>query len=267
MKTKFNPILLSEELKKFKLLSEYTFITGDDEKPLILGDENIEEADEPPSDLEPEDSAEKIASDLDINNDNDSEDMGNMGDNQEDPNADLSNDLGGEEIGNGNEDPNADLGGEDMEMGEPQTDEVEVDVTSLVQGSKEAKQSADNASKNTEMLLQKLSDLESRVANMSAITNKIDGLEREIIKRNPTPVEKLEMRSLDSYPFNQKLTDYWADKEGPYDVMGKDKKEEYILTKDDVNHSFSDTSIKNSFNLKESMYEEENIQDFDEEEI
>ena len=74
-------------------------------------------------------------------------------------------------------------------------------------------------------------------------------LEKEIIKRNPTPVEKLEMRSLDSFPFNQKLTDYWAEKEGPYDVMGNDKKKEYVLTKDDIDADFSPTNIKQSFNV------------------
>ena len=111
------------------------------------------------------------------------------------------------------------------------------------------------------MLLQKLSDLESRVASMANVSAKIDGLEKEIIKRNPTPVEKLEMRSLSSYPYSQKLTDYWADKEGQYDVMNQEgKNKEYILTKDDVEADYSDANIKKSFNVStDDSYEEEDI--------
>ena len=58
-----------------------------------------------------------------------------------------------------------------------------------------------------------------------------------------------------------KLTDYWAEKEGAYDVMGNDEKKEkvYTLTKDDVNSGFSDHSIKNSFNVDDNEFEEEEI--------
>jgi hypothetical protein len=99
------------------------------------------------------------------------------------------------------------------------------------------------------MILQKIIDLESRISNMDKITNKIENLEQEIIKRNPTEVEKLEMRSLNSSLIVKKLTDYWADKEGQYDVMG-DNKQEYILTKDDVNSDYSDNNINKVLLLK-----------------
>jgi hypothetical protein len=83
---------------------------------------------------------------------------------------------------------------------------------------------------------------------MDKITNKIENLEQEIIKRNPTEVEKLEMRSLNLSLIVKKLTDYWADKEGQYDVMGD--KQEYILTKDDVNSDYSDNNINKVLLLK-----------------
>lgn len=251
MKKKFNPELLKEELSKFKLLSEYDFYQEKKEMPeykdLILGDEQLDEADEAPADLKPEDeigaAADKVAADLGVD----------AGDSEE-TTADIPEPDATEE-------PAA----EPIE--EPASDDVEVDVTSLVKGSEEAKQAADMASKNTEMLLQKLTDLESRVANMSQISDKIEGLEKEIIKRNPTPVEKMEMRSLSSYPFNQKLTDYWADKQGAYDVMGQDKPKEYTLTKSDIDSTYSDASVRKSFAVDDSMYDEETIQDYDEEDI
>jgi hypothetical protein len=253
MKKRFNPQLLKEELKKFKLLSEYDFYQEKKEMPeykdLLLGTEleEDEEATEEPNDLQPEDDVDSAAGNI-------AADLGVDGDLPQ----------GGEES---NEEPTPDME-VDEPIEEPSGDEVEVDVTSLVKGSEEAKEAADAASKNTEMLLNKLADLESRIANMVKITDKIEGLEKEIIKRNPTPVEKLEMRSLSSAPFNQKLTDYWADKEGAYDVMGNEKKpKEYVLTKDDVDSTYSDVGISKTFSTQENLYEEENIKGYEEEDI
>jgi hypothetical protein len=253
MKHKFNQQLLNEELKKFKLLSEYDFYTEKKEEPrymddkeLVLGDKSLSEVDE-----EPSDNNQQADTPMDSG-----EEMGGEMDSDEEMNADIPepDDMDTEEP---MEEP----------MEEPKSDEIEVDVTSLVKGSEEAKQAADKATQNTEMLLQKLSDLESRLANMTAITDKIEGLEQEIIKRNPTPVEKLEMRSLSSQPFNQKLTDYWADKEGAYDVMGNNEPKEYVLKKDDVDATYSDASIQKSFNTNINDFEEEDIPDYDEEDI
>lgn len=246
MKRKFNPELLKEELSKFKLLSEYDFYQEKKELPeykdLILGD--IEE-EEVPNDLEPaadvDNAASKVADDLGVDGEETTGDI---------PDTDPEMDMEPEQPELEPEQP--------QDQGNP--DEVEVDVTSLVKGSEDAKRAADVASHNSEILLQKLSDLESRVASMDKVTAKIDDLEREIIKRNPTPVEKLEMRSLDSYPYSQKLTDYWADKEGPYNVMNsKPEKKEYVLTKDVVDSDYSESNVKNSFSVNNNDYEEEEI--------
>ena len=252
-KSKLNPELLKEELKKFRLLSEYSFYTGEDvtpkyEKPLILGDLEEAEGDE-------EAAAADIAKDLGV----DAPESG--GAPEDSAPADNAPEAGDEE---------GEL--EDMDFGDGETPEetpeepiaddsndVEIDVTSLVKGSEEAKAAADKATQNTEMLLQKLSDLETRIANMDAISSKIEDLEQEIVKRNPTPVEKLEMRSLSSYPYSQKLTDYWADKEGQYDVMNKNNEpKEYVLTQDEVDSTYSEPEIKKSFGV-DNEFEEEDI--------
>lgn len=263
-KTKFNPSLLKEEQNRFKLLLEYDFYQEKKEIPefknLILGD-TMDEAEEAPADLEPEDNigaaADSVAADLGVEAPAGEEEVTELPD--EAPADDEEAPADDEEAPADDEEAPAD---------EPASDEVEVDVTSIVKGSEEAKKAADAATKNTEMLLQKLADLESRVANMTDITNKIEGLEQEIIKRNPTPVEKLEMRSLHSYPFSQKLSDYWADKEGMYDVMGtSNKPKEYILTKGDVDSTYSDSSIKQSFSIPENPYDEGDIPEYEEEDI
>jgi hypothetical protein len=252
MKKKFNPDLLKEELNRFKLLNEYDFYQEKKELPeykdLILGDLEEEEA---PDDLEP------AESDADGNVDAAAKDVA----------GELGVDAGDEET-TGDipepepqaEEPAPEPEPEPEMAPEPADDSTEIDVTSLVKGSEEAKHAADIASHNSELLLQKLNDLESRVARMSKVSDKIEDLEKEIIKRNPTPVEKLEMRSLSSYPYSQKLTDYWADKEGAYDVMNnKEQKKEYVLTKDDVDADYSDSNIKKSFQVNPDDYEEEEI--------
>ena len=246
-KNKFNPELLKEELNKFKLLSEYDFYQEKKEIPeykeLILGD--LDEADDAPTDLEPaDDDAEAAANNI-------ADDLG----------VDAE---GGEEETTGDipEPDSSEMSDEPEVAPEPESNDVEVDVTSLVKGSEEAKHAADIASHNSEILIQKLNDLEARAAKMDMISAKIDGLEKELIKRNPTPVEKLEMRSLSSYPYSQKLTDYWAEKEGPYDVTNSEvKKKEYVLTKDDVDSNYSDSNVKKSFNVnpEDVDYEEEDI--------
>jgi len=234
-KTKFNPELLKEELKKFNTINEYTFGIGEDEDLLLGNNYEISEVDEDPTDNN------EVAPEPQPQSDN-----GLDG---------VADELGLDEPEM--EEPEM----EEPEMEEPVDDSVELDVTELVQGSEEAKEAADKATQNTEILLQKLTDLESKIANMDKITNKIDNLEKEIVERNPTPVEKLEMRSLSSFPYSQKLTDFWADKKGAYDVMdGDQKEEEYSLTQDDVDQSYSEGDIKKSFGIdKDDEYEEEDF--------
>jgi len=250
-KTKFKPELLNEELKKFRLLCEYDFYQEKKEAPeykdIILGSSISEEDGDAQNDeFKPVDDAADAGA------------------------ADVANQLGVDTPSDGSEENMTDMpepaqAPEPDMTPEPSSEDVEVDVTSLVKGSQEAKDSADAANKKSEELLQKLTNLEARVASMSKLNDKIDGLEREFIKRNPTPVEKLEMRSLSSAPFNQKLGDYWSEKEGAYDVMDTEKKpKEYILTKDDVNVGYNDATIQKSFSPK--SYDEENLNDYEEEE-
>jgi hypothetical protein len=242
---------LNETLKRFKAINEYSFYVGEDDikgkddegKDLILG----EDEENPEADAEPE---------LDLPEDNkEVEDL--TGD------AEVEDLSGDAEV----EDLTGDVNPLDMEapgIDSPEMtdngDEVEVDVTSIVKGSEEAKAAAELSNAKMEELLNNFKELENKLSAMSALSTKIDNLEQEIEKRNPTPEERLEMRSLSSYPFNQKLTDYWSEKEGIYDVMNKngEKKEtEYVLDKDAIESDYNPNTVKNSFNANE--YEEEDI--------
>jgi hypothetical protein len=79
---------------------------------------------------------------------------------------------------------------------------------------------------------------------MDAIMNKLNALENKIEKyREKTPQEKLELRSYDSYPFNQKLSQFFDDKK---DEMEKTGKNYYVLTPEDVT-DINVNDIKGSF--------------------
>ena len=264
-KNKYNPELLKEEIKRAQSLMEFTFPVSKEDyeddlkKNVILG--SMDEADDMGAETD------AIAQDLGVDQDAaaPAPDMTTP----TDPNAAPAPDMAAPA------DPNAapapDMGAPAPDMGAPAPDMAapapdmegeteEIDVTSIVTGTEEAKNAAENASNTSEMLLQKLADLEARLGNMDKVTAKIDELEKEMVKRNPTPLEKLEMRSLDSYPFNQKLTDYWAEKEGAYDVMNTDKeKEEYVLTNDDIDSEYNDVDVRKSFDIEDNPYEEEEI--------
>jgi len=261
MAKKFNQKLLNEELKKFKLLSEYAFFQEESkpEPDLIVGS-NLEEVDEVPGDEEPVDDSKTAEASAEAGAEAGADAGADAG-------TDDSNMFGTDDAGTddaGTEDAGTDdTGTNDMsadDMGTEDTggeEEVDIDVTQLVKGSEEAKKAADLSFLKTTELLNKFNDLEQRVAAMDSISSKIDTLEKEIVKRNPTPVEKLEMRSMDSFPYNIKLTDYWKDIDG-YDATGEQQPKEYILKKDDVDTNMVDASIKKTFDVPED-YEEEDV--------
>ena len=120
-------------------------------------------------------------------------------------------------------------------------DSEELDITELVTTQKDIQSKQDDYFEN---LFGQLSKLESRLGEMDAIMNKLNALENKIEKyREKTPQEKLELRSYDSYPFNQKLSQFFDDKS---DEMEKTGKNDYVLTPDDVT-DINVNDIKNSF--------------------
>lgn len=129
--------------------------------------------------------------------------------------------------------------GDSMEKGDE--DKEELDVTELVDSQKNIESKQEEYFQN---LFNQLSNLEGKLSEMDSIMNKLNTLENKIEKyREKTPQEKLELRSYDSYPFNQKLSDFFTDKK---DEMEKTGKHDYILTTDEVT-DINVSDIKNSF--------------------
>ena len=116
-----------------------------------------------------------------------------------------------------------------------------LDITDLVDSQKNIENKQNEYFEN---LFSQIQNLESKLGEMDNIMNKLNALENKIEKyREKTPQEKLELRSLDSYPFNQKLSQFFDDKQ---EDMEKTGKHDYILTTDDVK-DINVNDIKNSF--------------------
>jgi len=129
----------------------------------------------------------------------------------------------------------------------------ELDVTDLVDSQKNIEKKQEDYFEN---LFGQISKLESKLGEMDLIMNKLNSLENKIEKyREKTPQEKLELRTYDSYPFNQKLSDFFDDKS---EEMQKTGKNDYVLTSDDV-EDINVGDIKNSFYPGQS---EENLNNF-----
>ena len=126
---------------------------------------------------------------------------------------------------------------------EDQGDETEeLDITDLVDTQKTM---ADKQEEYFTSLFDQIKNMEEKLSEMDKLVSKIDSLETKFDKFRPkTPQEKLELRSLDSGPFKQNLSDFFDEKKGEMEKSGKN---EYVLTNDEV-ENFNPSDIENSFN-------------------
>jgi hypothetical protein len=149
--------------------------------------------------------------------------------------------------------PTDDLGGD---MGGTE----EIDITDLVNMTKSIKKDIEdnkndqsNVVGQMDSVFSKLGELEMKLSTMDSVIAKIEELGSKIEGiKEPTAQERLEMRSLDSYPFNQNPQQFFAAKQGEMRQSGKN---EYVLTKQDV-QDYSNDTIRSSFNpeLEEDEY-------------
>lgn len=118
----------------------------------------------------------------------------------------------------------------------------ELDITDLVDSQKTM---ADKQEEYFNNLFSQLKNMEEKLSEMDKLVSKIDSLETKFDKFRPkTPQEKLELRSLDSGPFKQNLSDFFDEKKNEMEKSGKN---EYVLTNDEIKN-FNPSDIENSFN-------------------
>lgn len=227
--------ILSEELKRFNQIGNYVNVLNEQFVGLSTTNMSLMEQDPPEDELE----------------DPTGDDEGG-----DDPNAAELTDLEGGDDLNTTDSVEGDdtLGGEeDLDIGTETTDNTEeLDVTDIVNMTKETGEKTNELettiskqSENLNSLIDKLDDLESKLDSMDKIISAVDNLEDKFEKYRPqTPVEKLELRYLDSGPFNQSPKAYWEEK-GEKLKKQKDK-HEYVLDGEEVS-DYNEGDIKNSW--------------------
>lgn len=162
----------------------------------------------------------------------------------------MADPAAGEAAANAEDLPAEPDAGEVDPMADDDTTE-EIDITDLVNMIKDVKRDIDDEKENPiedqkmDDVFSKLGELESKLGEMDKVLAKIDALGAEVQSiKPPTPVEKLEMRSLDSGPFNQKPNEFFQQKQ---EEMKKSGKNEYVLTKADV-ENYGKYDMMKSFN-------------------
>jgi len=203
---------LLKEIERYKKINSYVLEQeGELPPPVDLEGGNEETTDELPPTPEggETDSVEEVPEPVDVETDPDVEIVGDEGES-----IDNSEENGGTE---------------------------ELDITDLVTTQKDI---SDKQDEYMETMFNRLEDLTSKLGEMDSILSKINDLEQKVEKyRQKSPEEKLQLRSLDSYPFNQKLSDFFMDKQDEFEKTGKN---EYVLTSDEI-ENYSDGDIKKSF--------------------
>ena len=175
--------------------------------------------------------------------------MGNM--DGQDPNAMGEQDpmtgadpMGGNEMGG--EDPLADS---DMEEDDKEEDGETIDIDGLTKAEDKLNVKQNRIGRDISKVDSRISSLIDSISNLLSKVDsnnaEIEALKSEFEKRNPTQTEKLNLRSLDSYPFNVKPNEYWAQKakEGGYEAYADNAEpttKEYVITNDDVDNPSED---------------------------
>ena len=233
-----NREIINEATKRFKQIVEYTTIrhnlVGEDNEYQDLNEADDEETAEP-------NAASNTAQSADSNMQGQEPMPQDDGfDPQVDDNA---GGMGGD----------ADMAFDNAEdVSEMQPDDEVIDISDLTDSQEETEDEVRKLGGKFGALLKRIDKFAKMVQDTD---DKIKDLKAEIEKRNPTPIEKLEMRSMSSYPYNIKPNEYWEEKEknSNYRVVPDDKKEEYTITQNDLNSGFDPKTLSDSFSKFDIM--------------
>ena len=166
------------------------------------------------------------------------------------------------------------MGGEQQDMGMPPMDdsmmdgeeEEVIDVEELTDAQEKMNDKVNLVGRNLEGFDSKIEALMQSIQKMESMIDannqEIAAFKQEFEKRNPTQTEKLNLRSLDSYPFNVNPKDYWngkgIDPNGNYSAIANNSiptSQEYEITNSDVDN-FDNKVVEDSFDINDDMIQD-----------
>lgn len=222
--------ILEDAAKRFRMLCEYTFNITEDDGEEDMGAEEPQGGEGMNTDMNADvqddmsnPNVSQISPDMNVGEPPIEGEQGPTGFNPQGNEGDISSgDVSDENINNLDSD-----------------DEV-IDVDDLTQSQEETEEKVDDIQISMEKGFEKLLGVVSKLDKMiDASTANMKQIKQEIEKRNPTPLEKLNMRAAnDSYPFNVSPDDYWKEKESSsnYRIGGEDEEDapQYTITQGDI---------------------------------
>lgn len=145
-------------------------------------------------------------------------------------------------------------------------DEEVIDVEELTNAQEKMNDKVNVVGQDLGDMSSKIESLIGMLGNMEKMINnnnqEIEKFKAEFEKRNPTQTEKLNLRSLDSYPFNVNPKDYWAEKGGDpnsnysgFSNNDESTTQEYQITNNDVD-DFDEREIADSFFVDDDMQQD-----------
>lgn len=189
---------------------------------------------------------------------------GGMPDPNADPNA-AAGGMPGQDPAMGGEMPGADpmAGGmpDGLDEEEPEEEDDVIDVDDLTNAQEKVNDKVNSVGRDLGKVDSRIEKLIGAIETLQTMFDKnnqeIADLKTEFEKRNPTQTEKLNLRSLDSYPFKVKPTDFWKDKAGNsnYSAYADNEEpttQEYVITNDDVD-DFTEREIADTFAVTDEL--------------
>lgn len=241
------------DLNNFRILSEYTFIKNKPNRARNgFMDDSLLEDDDAISLDDFDDADSEAPSENEVSGDEFADDSA------DEQAADEQIEDADDDFNDASEVENEVDMGDDINTG----DEVEVDVTDIVTKVDDAKKTSDLALNKIDTLINSVNqiiDANNHNAELiQSFSGKIDSLNQEFVKRNPTPMEKLELRVTQSAPYNiGGITNYWdqfSKQDDNYVISGVEdpkKTDSLELNADEVNDTYNPNEIENSFDVIE----------------
>lgn len=154
-----------------------------------------------------------------------------------------------------------------IDLDEPKSEQTKpeetqgINVTDIVNKVDDVEEKVEDSDDSLTKIMDTISSLETKLGDMEQILSKINDLEAKIEETMPkTPEQKLELRSLDSYPYNVKLDDFWKKDIPGYEIEKTNgetfKKKELVLTQDEVD-DYSDNEVRDSFSIPDYNADED----------